>query len=448
MGCRMTFQARRELLIQVAPRYREAVSVYKRPILDEFVAVTGYNRTYAIRLLGQTTIAAPAPITWPRARHYGPAVTAALHTAWAETNYVCAKRLVPFLPDLIPSLERRGHLRISTAVRVDLLTLSAATADRLLRPHRQGKKPHGIGTTKAGSLLKHKVPIRTFAGWDDTRVGFMEVDTVAHRGASAAGAYLSTLVLTDVATGWTECLPLLYRTQAAILRALDQAQRLLPFRLLSIDTDNGSAFLNTALLDYCAREQMTFTCGRTYRSNDQCYVEQKNGAVVRELVGYDRLEGEQAYRQLAQVYRAVRLYVNFFQPSMTLLLKRRDGTHLYRDYKEERTSGQRLLAADTLDAPSRQRLLAFFTALDPVLLVRQLDALREVLWRHAAQISTRTPGEWLRVLTYEVAHVRNIAGEGALVELTTVPGMDEELDRPVQGGERAREAARATAETR
>ena len=319
-------------------------------------------------------------------------MTAALQTAWAATTYVCAKRLVPFLPDLVPALERYGHLRLSPTVRADLLSLSAVTADRLLRPHRQAEKLRGIGTTKAGSLLKHRVPIRPFAQWDDVRVGFMEVDTVAHCGSSAEGAFLYSLVLTDIATGWTECLPLLHRTLVAVGRALDQAQLLLPFRLLGIDTDNGGEFLNNALLEYCAREQITFTRGRTYRSNDQCDVEQKNGAIVRHLVGYDRLEGRRAYKQLAQVYRAVRLYVNVFGPSMKLQVKRRDRARLYQRYDTAQTPVQRLLSTAVLDASSRTRVVDFFTALDPVVLLRQLGALHDALWRHAAQIGLPTPG--------------------------------------------------------
>lgn len=173
-------------------------------------------------------------------------------------------------------------------------------------------------------------------------------------------------MLTDVATGWTECLPLLTRARAAVTHALDQAQRLLPVRLLGLDSDNGVEFLNSTMLAYCEREQIPFTRGRADRSNDQCFVEQKNGAVVRQLVGYDRLDGERAYRELAQVYRAVRLSVNFFQPSVKLLAKRREGAQVHRQYDAARTPVQRLLAADVLDAPSRARLLAFFDALDPV----------------------------------------------------------------------------------
>ncbi|MCA1598541.1 MAG: transposase family protein, partial [Chloroflexi bacterium] len=249
----MSFHAKRELLVQTAPRYGAAPPQQKRAILDEFVAATGYARKYAIRLLGQPTVPRPAPIARPRARSYGPAVVEALTVTWAAANYVCAKRLVPFLPELVASLERHGHLTLDAAVRTQLLTLSAATADRLLRPVRERARPRGIGTTKAGTLLKHKVPIRTFAEWDEVRPGFMEADLVAHCGTRAEGPYLSSLVLTDVATGWTECLPLLRHGYDDVIRALDQVRLLLPFPLRGLDTDNGSEFLNYPVLEYCAR---------------------------------------------------------------------------------------------------------------------------------------------------------------------------------------------------
>ncbi len=172
-------------------------------------------------------------------------------------------------------------------------------------------------------------------------------------------------MLTDVATGWTECLPLLHRTHEAVLHALEQARRLLPFPLLGLDTDNGGEFLNYPLLGYCAHEHITFTRGRTYRSNDQCYVEQKNGTVVRQLVGYDRFDGELAIGQLAELYRAVRLYVNFFQPSLKLQVKRRQEQHVYRRYDPARTPFQRLLATGILDAGAVTRLTALYKVLDP-----------------------------------------------------------------------------------
>jgi len=378
----MSFLAKRELLARVAPRYQSATSQQKSVILDEFVAVTGYDRKYAIRLLAHP-MTPPMPLTRPRERSYGAAVQDALLVAWTAANRICAKRLVPFLPELVPSLECHGHLSLNDAVRAQLLTLSPATADRLLRPYRERDAPHGMTTTRRGLLIKQRVPVRTFTGWDDVVPGFFEADLVAHCGPWAEGAFLQTLVLTDVATGWTECLALLHRSQHTVIQGLDRARTLLPMPLLGLDTDNGTEFLNTDLLDYCEREHITFTRGRVAKKNDQCFVEQKNGAIVRQLVGYDRFEGEHAYRQLAELYRAVRLYVNFFQPSMKLRLKERAGGKLRRRYDPAKTPFQRLLAAEVLSTPDQVRLTAIAQALDPVQLLRQIAQLQDALWKHA-----------------------------------------------------------------
>jgi len=213
---------------------------------------------------------------------------------------------------------------------------------------------------------------------------------VAHCGTRVDGAFLVTLVLTDVCTGWVECQALLYRSQDQVLQAIRRARRLLPFPLLGLDSDNGGEFLNQDLLDYCAQEQITFTRGRAYHKNDQCYVEQKNGAVVRQFVGYDRFEGDAAYQQLVELYRALRLYVNFLQPSMKLQAKQRIGSSVRRQYDVAQTPYERLCAADILSSTERAKCDAIFAALDPVQLLAQIGHLQEALWQHAVVSTTGT----------------------------------------------------------
>jgi len=243
--------------------------------------------------------------------------------------------------------------------------------------------PRSRSTTRVGTLLKKQIPIRTFQGWNDAQPGFLEIDLVAHCGTLYEGSYLSTLTLTDVATGWTECLPLLHRGQALVIQALDRARQLLPFPMLGLDTDNGGEFINAELLAYCEREHITFTRGRTHKSTDQCYVEQKNGAIVRQVVGYDRFSGEAALRQLVELYRALRLYVNIFQPSMKLQSKRREGSHVHRKYDTAQTPLQRLRTAGVLDGEQLHALEQVAHILDPLQLLSQLERLQKALWRHA-----------------------------------------------------------------
>jgi len=389
MRSHLSYRAKRELVCQIAPRYREASSALKEVILDEFVAATGYARKYAIRLLNHP-VDLKLTIERPRPPHYGPAVQQALHLAWTAANHICAKRLIPFLPLLVESLERHGHLHLSEECRSQLLSMSPATADRILRPYRKQER-HGLSTTRAGTLLKKQIPIRTFQDWNEAKAGFMEADLVAHCGHQTDGSFLYTLTLTDIATGWTEFLPLLNRTQEAVVAALKRMQHLLPFPMLGIDTDNGAEFINVELMAYCEQAHLTFTRGRPRHSNDQCYVEQKNGQIVRQVVGYDRFTGELAYRQLTELYRALRVYVNCFQPSMKLQTKKREGSKVRRTYDQAQTPMQRLLASDAVPPNKQQELLRITQALDPLRLLRQLEQLQKALFQHAIKPGAASP---------------------------------------------------------
>src|SRR6266700_2788259 len=325
-------------------------------------------------------------------RHYGPDVQHALFLVWHAANCICAKRLIPYLPTLVEALERHEHLHLTEECRSQLLSMSAATADRLLRSQRKGGQ-RGLSTTRAGTLLKQQIPIRTFEDWNETRPGFLEADLVAHCGADIEGGYLYTLTLTDVATGRTECLPLLHRSQEAVLAALQRVRTLFPFPILGIDTDNGGEFIIDTVIAYCEQEQITFTRGRPHLKNDQCFVEQKNGAMVRQVVGYDRFFGEHANRQLTELYRALRLYVNCFQPSMKLPSKQREGSKVRRTYDQAQTPMQRLLASDAVPPNKQQELLRITQALDPLRLLEQLEQLQKALFQHAVKPGAASPSQ-------------------------------------------------------
>jgi hypothetical protein len=264
-------QSRRALLKQFAPPYRAASSAHKRVLLDAFVQATGYHRRYGVWLLNHAEEVLHASVS-ARASHYGPEVQHALFLAWNAANRICAKRLMPFLPTLLEALERHEHLHLTEECRSQLLSMSAATADRLLRSQRILGQ-HGLSATRAGTLLKQQIPIRTFEEWNEAQPGFLQADLVAHCGATIEGGYLYTLTLTDVATGWTECLPLLYRSQETVLAAIQCARTLFPFPILGIDTDNGGEFINEVVIAYCEQERISFTRGRPSLKNDQCFVE-------------------------------------------------------------------------------------------------------------------------------------------------------------------------------
>ncbi len=372
-----SFQARRALLRHLAPSYQQASPAQKTLLLDSFVEWTGYTRKYAIELLNhgkhdQQTIQRR------RLHKYGQVVQQALFVAWKATHYVCAKRLLPSLPNLVALLEGHGHLQLTKEERRQLLTMSVSTAERCLRTQRKPRL-HGLSATAPGRWRKAQIPVRTFSSWEEDRPGFVEMDLVAHRGDHLDGGFLYTLTLTDLATGWTECVPLLEKSAVAVLVALAQARMLFPFPLLGIDTDSGSEFLNGELIAYCEQEQLTFIRGRPAVKNDQCHVEQKNGAVVRKAVGCTRLVGGQAYNQLGEVYRVLRLMVNYFQPSLKLQAKVPQGDRVCRVHDVAQTPLQRLLASGVLPEDRQRALRERIQQIDPLALSEYLDALRHAL---------------------------------------------------------------------
>jgi hypothetical protein len=292
-------------------------------------------------------------------------VQQALFLTWKAAYYVCAKRLLPSLPTLVTLLEQHGHLCLTEEERRQLLAMSLSTAERFLRTQREPRL-RGLSTTTPGSWGKAQIPMRMFSQWDDSRPGFVEMDLVAHCGDHLDGSFLYTLTLTDLATGWTECLPLPDKSADAVLAALARARTLFPFPLLGIDTDSGAEFLNAEVIAYCEQEQLTFTRGRPGVKNDQCHVEQKNGAVVRKAVGCARLVGVQAYQQLREVYQVLRLVVNCFQPSLKLQARVPQGDRVRRVYNVAQTPLQRLLASGVLSEDRQRDLRAWVQQIDPL----------------------------------------------------------------------------------
>lgn len=377
----MSLSARREILISIRQRYLKSSWTEKGRILDGFIAVTGYDRKYAISLLHQKTKATASvrAKVRPGAQVYDEQFRQVLLYIWYTANQVCSKRFVPFLPDLVAAMERHGHLRINADMRHKLGKISAATVDRLLQPERRQIKG-GFSRTKSGGLLKSQIQVRTFADRNDVTPGFFEIDLVAHCGGDPKGAFLNTLVMIDVSTGWLECMPLLKKSAADVISGISVAIKLMPFELKGLDTDNGSEFINLEMLDFCETHRITFTRARAYKKNDQAYVEEKNGSVVRRLVGYDRFQGTKAWKALANFYCVLRKYINFFQPSLKLRKKTRQGGKVSKQYDEALTPYQRTIRSSDILETTKEQLKVEYLTLAPVYLMTELTRLQANLW--------------------------------------------------------------------
>src|SRR5271157_1872719 len=329
----------KEYAAAIRDRYKKGNREEKEKILDEFVKVTGYHRKAAIRLLLRVYKQKDKHAGRPRTYN---GILEPLKAIWEASDRLCSKRLHPFLPEMIQVLRQKGELKIDAKVEAQLTKLSPATIDRLLKPARRVGERKPISTTRPGSILKNSIPIRTFADWQENQPGFLEIDTVAHCGESAEGFYLNTLCGVDVASGWTECFPVFGKWQVKVRQAVHRIRHNLPFPLLGVDSDNGSEFINQCFWEYCRDNKITFTRSRAYKKNDSCHVEQKNGNVVRRLIGYDRYSSKAAYECLGRIYNLVRLYINFFQPTMKLMNKTRHGAKVHKVYEAAQTPYRRL----------------------------------------------------------------------------------------------------------
>jgi hypothetical protein len=355
-------EARREYLEKVRALYGRMNRSGRGQLLDEVCRMLGCHRKHAVRLM-KPTVRVPGRRPGPKPR-YGPAETAALEAIWKAADQPCGRRLVADLPLWLPSYARREKLPATLCRR--LLTLSAATADRLLRPVRLRHRPKGLGGTRPGSLLKTQIPIRGQC-WDETRAGYIEADTVAHGGTSMAGDFLWSLTFTDIATGWTVNRVVWNKGAQGVLDRVRELEGELPFALLGMDCDNGSEFLTHHLWRYLRDRPrpVDFTRGRPYFKNDQAHVEQKNWTHVRQLLGYDRLEHIELVEPINELYRLWGTFHNLFRTCFKLKDKQRVGSRIRKRYETPRTPAQRVLTSAEVSAERKRLIKRELREVDP-----------------------------------------------------------------------------------
>jgi hypothetical protein len=355
----------------IYPRYQHASRLEKQRILDEFCKVTRYHRKSALRLLNGPPPARRPPPRRRRPPTYGLRVIQVLAAIWRAAGYPWSLRLQALLPLWLPWARRR--FRLTPAIEVQLLRLSARQMDRRLAPYRRPGRTGRYGGTKPGTLLKHHVPLRTDR-WDVTVPGFTEIDLVAHGGESSDGEFAHSLNLTDIHTTWVETRAVLGRGQHAVQQALEEMRQTLPFALRGIDSDNGSEFINAHLIGYCQRHEIQFTRGRPYKKDDNAHIEQKNWTHVRKLTGYVRYASPTAVAAMNALYRQeLRLFQNLFLPSVKLVGKVRVGARIRRVYDRPQTPFERVQACPEADPAKVAQLSALRAQLDPFALAEAID---------------------------------------------------------------------------
>ncbi len=381
----LNMREKQALTAQIVRRYQKAMKGEKTQILDEFIANTGYNRSYARRVIGQARnhdFRTHKKIKRIRAHVYDPLVILPpLIKLWDISNFICGKRLAPLIPDYLSVLRRDHVWEYPVAIDAQLKRMSASTIDRLLTPTRNKMTIKGRTMTKPGTLLKHQIPVRTWSDWNENIHGFFETDTVAFGGNNSSGDYAWGLNMTDVCTGWVLLELCDNRGQYAIHEAMKTMMGRLVYKVLGIDSDNGGEFINEILYKYCLAKQITFTRTRAGKKNDNCYVEQKNFTCLRTFLGYARIETEEQIRIARQILELAEIFINFFQSSNKLLEKKRVGTHVIKRYDKALTPYKRLLKLGRLSKSQRQQLDEVYLRHNPLELTTKIRALQEKLRR-------------------------------------------------------------------
>ena len=376
----MSGKTRWDYLKAIYVRYKRVSKPLRARILDEFCQVCDYNRKYAIRLLNGPTPQKPKTIIRKgRPSTYGAKVISALTAIWEAAGYPCSVRLKALLPLWLPWAIKR--MALSAQVQNQLLTISAPTIDRRLKGKRGQLKKRLYGRTKPGSLLKHHIPIKT-DNWDVKSPGFTEIDLVSHSGNSASGEFLHSLNVTDIHSTWVESRAVMGKSQIGVLNAMQDIERALPFKLLGIDSDNGSEFINYHLKTFCDQNHIQFTRGRPYKKDDNAHIEQKNYTHVRKILGYLRYDSGPAQKAINELYQnELHIFQNLFLPAMKLSKKSRVGSKLKRSYDKPQTPLERVLQCPQADPVKVQQLKRLRDQTDPFELAKRIEQKLERIYQ-------------------------------------------------------------------
>ena len=377
-GYVMSPGARMEYLDSIYIRYKRASRKQKSKILNEFCINTCYHRKHALRLHNKYK-----RFTKPKLKKRGrlsrynkESIIVPLKRIWLTANLPCSKLLRAIIPLQLPHYAKEyGGLPLHVVTA--LLKISPASIDRILKPVRIKYRGRGRSTTKPGTLLRKQIPIKTNQ-WDESKLGFLEADTVAHCGDTVEGVYANTVNFVDIATGWTEQRAVWGKGELGVLNQIKDVEINLPFPLLGFDSDNGGEFLNWHLFRHFTnndRKQVTgFTRSRAYHKNDNAHIEQKNWTHIRQWIGYDRLDNPDAIPLMNELYESEqRFYHNFFCPSVKLIQKKRVASKTIKHYDKPKTPYQRILESKNVSRSMKLKIKEQFKGLNPFTLRKNME---------------------------------------------------------------------------
>ena len=371
----MNKEAKEQYMETIRERYLRGSKKEKGILLDEYCQNTGMDRKYIIKKLRyKARIKKKGEQRKQRKEYYDSYVKTALAQIWEIFDRPCGQRLAPLLEKETDRLRLLEELSCSDVTAEKLKRIPSVTIDRKLKHEKEQHLRERKYASKHSPLLCHKVPVKTSGEFDRSKTGQIQVDFVEHCGASASGDYVNSLSTVDIYSGWWEGETVMGKGQERALVGLQNARERMPVPWTEFHPDNGSNLLNYHMFAYAEKEHLTFTRSRPYKKNDNCFVEQKNGTHIRQVVGYLRYDTQEEADCINDLYRnEVRLYKNFFQPIIRLVDKTRINGKIHKKYDKAKTPYHRLMESDQISKERKQELTALYEQLNPAQLKREID---------------------------------------------------------------------------
>lgn len=327
---------------------------------------------------------------------YTPDVIAALKDVWDVASEPCAENLHGVLADYVRILQRDHLWNHSTEATTKLLAMSlGAMKKRVTKFVRKRFIAHGKSTTNA-SAIHTLIPVRS-GDWDTASIGTEQIDTVAHCGNSLAGDFIYTVNSTDVSTLWGARRAQLNKGQTATVTSMEQMTKELPFRIIEWHPDSGSEFINWHCKEWCENQGTELTRSRPNRKNDNCFVEERNGHVVRRWVGYTRLDAKEVVEALNAVYDVLTPYLNHFVASRRIVSKERIGAKwkVTRE-KQSKTPYERVLERNDASEAVKAKLRLEHETLNPLTMKREIDQRLQTVFSLQKHCGTLELVKWFR----------------------------------------------------
>jgi len=380
----MTLSAKREYVKQMRSIYKDVRGKKaKGRLIGQVSQTLACHRKHAIRLMSGDMLPAE-PIHRLRDPVYPNRLIRILEQVWVAAQRPWSIRLKAVLPLWLPHIKNQWPL--SSAEERLLLAMSAATMDRRLGPYKTLLKRKIYGKTRPGRWLRQAIPIQT-ESWNVPEPGWLESDTVSHSGPNAFGTFAYSFNQVDLFSGWVESLAVLGKSAANIVAGAEIMRQAMPFEQKGVDTDNGDEFINYPLSRYCVDHGIQRFRSRPNKKDGQAHIEQKNGTHVRQLIGWDRYDTQEAVAAMNDLYRTEwRLLANLFLPSVKLANKIRIGSRIKRVYEDAKTPLDRLNASGLGDRRKIVALLKQRESLNPFELSKVVESKLIRIWKLATRV--------------------------------------------------------------